>query len=389
MSLNIHAQTVVSIDARGMIEYWDINSFQQPSEFTTFKFKSETDLYDLAKARTTPFSIIVSPNGHMFATFSRDKQIRVFDFVTGKLLKKYDESLSVYTTGNSQVVGLEDSDLARRQTNEKELESCASDLSQCNVVFDESSNFIIFASLRGIKVVSLATNLVVRYIASHEKAERFLRIALYQGIPVVDQQILLARTGDKPGGEQKTADELMAEANRPDPTIFATSFKRRRFYCISNREPDESEESRDKLNEKPTEDEKNQINNQTNKAELPTEAILHTTLGDIVIKLFASDCPKTVENFTSHIKNGYYDNVIFHRVIKGFMIQTGDPLGDGTGGQSIWGGEFEDEFVRTLRHDRPFTVSMANAGPGTNGSQVSNYVLIISPRLTTDYSSFS
>jgi peptidylprolyl isomerase domain and WD repeat-containing protein 1 len=79
--------------------------------------------------------------------------------------------------------------------------------------------------------------------------------------------------------------------------------------------------------------------------------------------------PRTIENFTTHAKNGYYDGVIFHRVIKGFMIQTGDPMGDGTGGESIWGGEFEDEFHRSLKHDRPFTVSMANAGPNTNGSQ--------------------
>ncbi|EFN51427.1 hypothetical protein CHLNCDRAFT_28034, partial [Chlorella variabilis] len=89
-------------------------------------------------------------------------------------------------------------------------------------------------------------------------------------------------------------------------------------------------------------------------------------------------CPKTVENFTTHAKQGYYDGVIFHRqappclaplFIKGFMLQTGDPLGNGTGGESIWGGEFPDEISRNLRHDRPFTLSMANAGPNTNGSQ--------------------
>ena len=72
--------------------------------------------------------------------------------------------------------------------------------------------------------------------------------------------------------------------------------------------------------------------------------ILHTTMGDIHMKLYPEECPKTVENFTTHCRNGYYDNLIFHRVIRGFMIQTGDPLGDGTGGQSIWGREFEDEF---------------------------------------------
>lgn len=102
---------------------------------------------------------------------------------------------------------------------------------------------------------------------------------------------------------------------------------------------------------------------------LGREAVLRTNHGDITFKLFGAECPKTVENFCTHARNGYYDGTVFHRVIKGFMVQCGDPLGDGTGGESIWGGEFEDEFSRSLRHDRAFTVSMANAGPNTNGSQ--------------------
>jgi len=109
--------------------------------------------------------------------------------------------------------------------------------------------------------------------------------------------------------------------------------------------------------------------NAKNEVILGKEAIVRTTMGDIRIQLFPEDTPKTVENFSGHARSGYYENVIFHRVIKGFMIQTGDPRGNGTGGKSIWGGEFEDEFVKSLRHDRKFTVSMANAGPNTNGSQ--------------------
>jgi peptidylprolyl isomerase domain and WD repeat-containing protein 1 len=103
-------------------------------------------------------------------------------------------------------------------------------------------------------------------------------------------------------------------------------------------------------------------------AESGTGGIIHTTYGDIHIRLFPDAAPKAVENFVTHAKNGYYNNVIFHRVIRKFMIQTGDPLGDGTGGESIWGRDFEDEFS-TLKHDKPYTVSMANAGPGTNASQ--------------------
>jgi peptidylprolyl isomerase domain and WD repeat-containing protein 1 len=92
-------------------------------------------------------------------------------------------------------------------------------------------------------------------------------------------------------------------------------------------------------------------------------------MGDIHMRLFPQQSPRAVENFVGHARSGYFEGVIFHRVIPKFMIQTGDPLGDGTGGTSIWDREFEDEFSSDLKHDRPYTVSMANAGPNTNGSQ--------------------
>lgn len=97
-------------------------------------------------------------------------------------------------------------------------------------------------------------------------------------------------------------------------------------------------------------------------------AIMHTNMGDIKIKLFPDKAPKAVENFVTHSKNNYYNGLIFHRVINDFMIQGGDPTGTGMGGESIWGEEFEDEFVPEL-HNLYGALSMANAGPCTNGSQ--------------------
>ena len=99
-----------------------------------------------------------------------------------------------------------------------------------------------------------------------------------------------------------------------------------------------------------------------------TVATMKTNMGDIKIRLFADLAPKTVENFTTHAKNGYYDGLVFHRVIKDFMIQGGDPTATGCGGESIWGKAFEDEFCVDL-HNLRGALSMANSGPCTNGSQ--------------------
>ncbi|CAN6647998.1 peptidyl-prolyl cis-trans isomerase [Trichomonascus vanleenenianus] len=96
---------------------------------------------------------------------------------------------------------------------------------------------------------------------------------------------------------------------------------------------------------------------------------LHTDLGDIKIEVFCESVPKTAENFLAHCAKGTYDGTKIHRNIKGFMAQMGDPTGTGKGGESIWGGKFEDEIKPTLRHNKRGIVSMANSGPNTNGSQ--------------------
>ena len=99
-----------------------------------------------------------------------------------------------------------------------------------------------------------------------------------------------------------------------------------------------------------------------------TKAIIKTNRGDMTFVLLSDVAPKTVENFTTHAKNGYYDGLIFHRIIKDFMIQGGDPTGTGCGGESIWGNSFKDEFSIDARNYYG-ALSMANSGPNTNGSQ--------------------
>jgi cyclophilin family peptidyl-prolyl cis-trans isomerase len=96
------------------------------------------------------------------------------------------------------------------------------------------------------------------------------------------------------------------------------------------------------------------------------KAKIETTVGVIEVELYPDKAPKTVENFTKLAKKGFYDGIIFHRVIPSFMIQTGDPTGTGMGGP---GYSFKDEFNKSLRHDKPGVLSMANSGPNTNGSQ--------------------
>ncbi|MFZ0452798.1 MAG: peptidylprolyl isomerase [Ignavibacteriaceae bacterium] len=98
-------------------------------------------------------------------------------------------------------------------------------------------------------------------------------------------------------------------------------------------------------------------------------AVIKTNMGNIELELFADKTPKTVENFTGLAEKGYYNGVIFHRIIDNFMIQGGDPTGTGRGGESLWGGKFEDEIDSSLTFDEPGCLAMANAGPNTNGSQ--------------------
>ena len=118
-----------------------------------------------------------------------------------------------------------------------------------------------------------------------------------------------------------------------------------------------------------------------------TIVVLKTNQGDIEIKLFPKVAPKAVENFVTHTKNGYYNNLIFHRVIKGFMIQGGDPDGTGRGGESIWKKDFDNEYASSVVFDKPFLLAMANRGPNTNGSQFF-ITTAVTPHLNGGYTIF-
>jgi peptidylprolyl isomerase domain and WD repeat-containing protein 1 len=251
---------------------------------------------------------------------------------------------------------LDDVEFGRRLAVERELENPAT-RPKVNIIFDETGHFIFYGSLLGIKAINTLTNRVVRVFGADE-AFRAIHLALYQGQP--------QKKGVVTAQMAASANPLLQEAEERDPILVCTGSGKIRFYIFSN-ETEISKATRDIQNERPR-----QLGTKKEEdkkpAETGTAATIHTTYGDIQVRLFPEAAPKAVENFVTHSKNGYYNNTIFHRVIRKFMIQSGDPLGDGTGGESIWGKEFEDEFS-TLQHDKPYTLSMANAGPNTNASQ--------------------
>ncbi|VDM16611.1 unnamed protein product [Hydatigera taeniaeformis] len=403
-------ETVVSADTEGMLEFWStprhgFDALQRPAALH-WTSKMDTDLYCLLKDKTHAISLAFSPDGgRLLACFGADRKIRIFKTLTGKLSLVYDESIQRYSELQSTKQLLPSMEFGRRLALEKELDR-SDGTHMCNLEFDNSGNFLVYTTLLGVRVVNLVTHRLVRCLGGPENL-RFLQVALLPARSAVLQSAtamallgmdsatasleMHAALEEPPtdpgagGSSSNATGSSTSTSHSRDPVIVCTAFKKNRVYLFTNHEPHEiksdgvtlavgSTSERDVFNEKPTKEEvlaasRDSAAATTASLRLAGSAILHTTIGDIHLRLWPRECPRTVENFVGHARAGYYNGHIFHRVIKGFMIQTGCPLGTGTGGKSIWGGEFEDEFHPSLRHDRPYTVSMANAGPNTNGSQ--------------------
>ncbi|XP_074600089.1 peptidylprolyl isomerase domain and WD repeat-containing protein 1 [Brevipalpus obovatus] len=360
--LNKVFSTVISVDKNSVIEYWSTSKydFKFPDDRVSFRFKTDTHLFELAKNKTKIHDLQFTESGTHFATSSDDRKIRIFKFSSGKMLRVFDESLDFFANLQQEKQILPNIEYTRRRALEQELEKSEAFAFQ-RIAFDKSGTFVLYPTSLGVKIINWEKKKCVKTLGKSENF-RPLCIALYQGIP--DKPTHL----DVRAGENPHADKLQM-----DPTLFCSAFKKNRFFFFTKRDPEASEEGsiveRDIYNEKPSREVMIASMDNPTAPRIYDSAIIHTTMGDIHVNLFGKLCPKTVENFCVHAKNGYYNGHIFHRVIHQFMIQTGDPTGTGTGGESIWGRDFQDEFHPSLKHDKPYTLSMANAGPNTNGSQ--------------------
>ena len=345
----------------GLIEYWckfetikneeNIINFDFPKNHIKFKYKSETDLFKLYNKdkKNNILSLSLSPKNNYFGLYTKSKIIYIFDFLTAKILYTIPDKCELTESKNELI--------------EKDIDKYLDTLYQPNIQFDESEKYIYYPSKEGIKLLQLLNNnkTDLIYIIGKKEKLRFINICLFQGESLKNKNSLIQTN--------LNSNISFHEEKILDPLLFACAYRNNRFYIFTKKEPDNKlkrdiiNEDIDELKNKNSNKNKKQENN-----ELPEKAVIETSKGEIFVKLFYKECPKTVKNFVTLAKRGYYDGLIFHRIIKNFMIQTGDPKGNGTGGESIYGNPFKDEFNANLLHEE-FTLSMANAGPDTNGSQ--------------------
>ena len=317
-----------SIDKTGFVLFWDAEGKCPSFEYSSIFETNYLELVQIKKENKAVFATF-SNNGEYLAICCTDWQVRVYDVQTGKIVRRFNDELD-----GSKRYGLDVDYYNSRVALENH---CREEFEYFNVCIDENSEIIIIPSAFGIKFYNIKTGSLLRIIGRVEKQERFNSMC------------------------------IIASAR---PMMLVTAFEKQRIYLFTNEVGKDGK--RDALNEKVAEDRgftAPKVRKLTT-TQLPKFATLHTMRGDIKFEMFSKECPMTVENFVTHAKRGYFDNTKITRVIRDFCIQMGDPTGTGNGGESIWGGYFEDEIPEDGHNfDEPWMVGMANEGKNKNGSQ--------------------
>ncbi|KAL7672713.1 hypothetical protein ACOME3_007594 [Neoechinorhynchus agilis] len=352
----------VSTDTMGMIELSyggresDADGHQPgtavQSPFVTFRSKCTTDMFVLCMQKTRALDLQISEDGMKLVILAENRCIYVFDIETFKLIRSFDQRRDSEASKRWWIVDqkkMNDMDIGRKMAIEEDIDKDAIKIG------DERD-------------ISIGQGENIRPLCFDIWPE--------SGQPARFASVEAAAAASLTGGSFRTT-----------AIIFSTAYKSNRFFVLEGHIDDPSvidlpeSEDRDIMNERPYHDALSlgqEARNRLGQADAiktgcggvrASNAVIHTTLGDIAVLLYPEQCPKTVENFCSLAQTNYYIDGRKQRKVLKFMIQTGDPLGTGVGGQSIWGHDFEDEFHPSLKHDKPYTLSMANAGPNSNGSQ--------------------
>lgn len=323
---NAQHDCIVSFDKRGMIEYWNPFTDEHPPRLK-FRYKTETDLMTFVKQRTPVDTAVLDPSGSRLAAYSsKSHSVKIFDFATGKL----------------------ENNLILEKSEITDDRNCPT-----TMVYDSSKKLIYlsygnYISVLDTKLGSSVLKLGESCIPRDQPISRF-EISKEFSFKRFDIDMVVSKN------------EILESELEKESTLFAITSDGHNLMSFDRADPKLTTVD---LQSKTWTRQKTK----TVQASYPV-VVLHTSLGDIKVKLFNDAAPKAAENFITLCKRNFYDNITFHRVIKEFMIQSGDPLGDGTGGISAWNNHFEDEFSPSLNHSRPYMLSMANSGPNTNGSQ--------------------
>ncbi|TRZ08244.1 hypothetical protein HGM15179_018862 [Zosterops borbonicus] len=286
-----------------MIEYWTgtPHEYKFPKN-VNWEYKTDTDLHEFAKCKAYPSSISFSPDGKKMATLGSDRKVRIFCFLMGKLMRVFDESLSMFTELQQMRQQLPDMEFGRCMAVERELEKVNA-VRLINIFFYETGHFVLYGTMLGIKVINVETSRCI-FILGKQENIRMMQLALFQGVAKKHRAAITI--------EMKASENPVLQNIQADPIVICPAFKKTRFYMGDMKSADSD---RDVFIEKPSKEEVMAATRAEGPKRVSDSAIIHTSMGDINIKLFPVECPKTVENFC------------------GFMIQTGDPTGTGMGGE--------------------------------------------------------